>query len=72
MGVAVRLVPTIFPDLRSGTRVDLGVGANVMAPHGALDGFRVAAEVAVPVYQSLDGPQLETDLLVTVGAQYSF
>ena len=36
-----------------------------------LDGLRIAAEAAVPVYQRLDGPQLETDLVLTVGAQYA-
>lgn len=72
MGVANRVVPTVFSDLRSGTRIDLSVGANVMAPHGMLDGLRIAAEVGVPIYQSLDGPQLETDLTAVIGAQFAF
>ncbi|MEM1115497.1 MAG: transporter [Bacteroidota bacterium] len=72
MGVANRLVPTVFPDLRAGERVDLSVGLNAMVPSGALDGLRAAVEVGVPVYQRLAGPQLETDLVLTVGAQYAF
>lgn len=70
--VAMRMVPTVITDLRAGERVDVSVGANVMAPdNGPLHGLRVAAEVGVPVYQRLAGPQLETDLVFTVGAQYA-
>ena len=72
MGVASRLVPTVFPDLRAGERVDLSVGANAMVPSGPLHGLRAAVEVGVPVYQRLAGPQLETDLVLTLGAQYAF
>ena len=70
MAVAGRVVPTVFTDLRSGTRADVSVGVNLQVP--ALPGMRIAAEVAAPVYQSLTGPQLETDLVATVGAQYAF
>ncbi|MEO0558017.1 MAG: transporter [Bacteroidota bacterium] len=66
--VAMRMVPTVFPELRAGERLDLGVGVNAVLP---LNGLRVAAEAAVPVYQRLSGPQLETDLVLTVGAQYA-
>jgi len=34
--------------------------------------LRLAAEAGAPVYQDLDGPQLETDLVFTLGAQYTF
>ncbi|MDX1421415.1 MAG: transporter, partial [Rubricoccaceae bacterium] len=67
-----RVVPTVFPDLRGGTRLDLSLGLNAEVPGGPLHGVRLAAEVGRPVYQSLDGPQLETDWVVTVGAQYAF
>ena len=67
------MVPTARTDLRSGSRTDLSVGANVVVPDGSpLHGLRIAGEVGVPVYQSLDGPQLETDLTVTLGAQFAF
>ncbi len=72
MGVETRLVPTVFPDLRAGERVDLSVGVNAVVPSGVLEGFRAAVEVGVPVYQRLAGPQLETDVVLTVGAQYAF
>lgn len=74
MAVANRVVPTVFPDLRGGTRVDLGLGINAAPFSGALSGLRLAGEMlyAVPAFQSLDGPQLETDVTVTLGAQYAF
>jgi len=70
--VTNRMVPTVFTELRGGSRLDIALGANVMLPKtGALAGLRWAIEVGLPVYQNLDGPQLETDLLVTTGLQYA-
>ena len=66
------MVPTADPDLRGGERLDLGVGANLYVPEGAMEGFRLAAEVLFPLHQDLDGPQLETDLTLVVGAQMTF
>lgn len=63
-------VPTKDPDLRGGTRVDALVGVNYV-PQG-LKSLRLAAEAGVPLYQKLDGPQLETDLVFTLGAQFTF
>ena len=70
MGVMNRVVPTVFADLRAGERVDASIGANVLLER--LGGLRLAAEAGLPVYQRLDGPQLETDFTVTVGAQFAF
>lgn len=64
------MVPTADPNLRGGTRVDALVGVNFVPP--ALSNLRLAAEAGLPVYQKLDGPQLETDLVFTLGAQYTF
>jgi len=64
------MVPTADPDLRGGTRVDALVGINFVPP--GLTSLRLAAEAGLPVYQKLDGPQLETDLTFTLGAQYTF
>ena len=63
-------VPTKNTDLRAGTRVDALVGINFVPP--SFNSLRLAAEVGVPVYQKLDGPQLETDMVLTLGAQYTF
>jgi hypothetical protein len=67
---AMPTVPTKNPELRGGRRVDALFGINYVA-HG-LNFMRLAAEVGVPVYQDLNGPQLEADLMFTLGAQYTF
>ena len=63
-------VPTKNPELWGGTRVDALVGVNYVAH--SLNHLRFALEVGTPVYQDLNGPQLETDLVLTVGSQYTF
>ena len=63
-------VPTKDPDLRGGTRLDTLIGINFVP--STIRKLRLAAEVGMPVYQKLDGPQLETDLVFTLGAQYTF
>jgi hypothetical protein len=66
------LIPTADPDLRGGTRLDLGIGLNVYLPESFLPEGRLAAEFEFPIYQSLDGPQLETDWQLTLGIQSAF
>jgi hypothetical protein len=66
------MVPTARTDLRAGTRIDLLIGLNLYGADGTLKGHRLALELGVPVYQNLDGPQLETDWTGTFGYQYSF
>lgn len=68
--LAMPTVPTKDPELRGGTRVDAMLGINFVP--SSLTSLRLAAEVGMPVYQKLDGPQLETDLVFTLGAQYTF
>ena len=65
----IGIVPTAAPDLSVGGRVDLLVGAAFAPQTGLLRGHRLALEVGRPVYQSLDGPQLETDWTATQGWQ---
>ena len=67
-----RAVPTADPDRRGGTRLDLLIGLNWQAQTGLLAGNRLAVEIGAPIYQHLDGPQLSTDWLGTVGWQYAF
>lgn len=71
-GQIVAPVQTANPDLQGGERLDLSAGVNWAGQSGVLRGHRVAAEVALPVYQNLNGPQLETDMTVTIGWQYAF
>ena len=65
-------IPTADPDLRGGSEIDLAPGVNVVVPLGPLGEHRLAAEVLLPVYRDLDGPQLENDWMVVVGWQKSF
>lgn len=65
-------VQTANPDFQGGDRVDAGIGVNLLGTRGALAGHRVAVEYMVPVHQDLNGPQLETDSVLTVGYQYAW
>lgn len=65
-------VPTARPDLRGGERIDLFGGVNYLFTDGVFKGHRLAAEAGGSVYQDLDGPQLGTDWMITVGWQKAF
>lgn len=65
-------VPTAKPNLRGGERVDALVGVNFYFRKGALKGNRIAIEYGMPIYQSLDGPQLEVDDMLQIGWQLSW
>jgi len=62
-------VQTADPDNYGGERVDLFAGVNLVGQTGDLRGHRLAFEIGAPVYQDLNGPQMETDWTVTVGWQ---
>ena len=62
------MVPTADANLRAGTRLDVLLGYNYQIDKSMLLGV----EAGVPVYQKLDGPQLETDLIFSLGMQYAF
>jgi len=66
------MIYTADPDLRAGTRIDLPLGFNWYFIDGLLNDHRLAVEFNIPVYQDLDGPQLETDWVLTVGWQKAF
>jgi len=61
-------VPTADANLRGGTRADILVGYNFQLTQSML----VGVEAGVPVYQNLEGPQLEADLTLQAGVQYEF
>ena len=66
------IVPTADPNRRGGERIDILFGVNVYVPKGSLKGNRLALEVGFPLYQALNGPQLETDWRVTAGWSWPF
>lgn len=66
-----RIVPTADPQRRGGQRADLLAGFSYIA-QGPLKGNRLSIEVGAPVYQDLDGPQLETDFSAILAWQLAF
>jgi hypothetical protein len=58
------------PKARGGTRLDLSPGLALEIPQ--LNHQRLSFEVDLPVYQHLDGPQLERDWAVRAGWQWVF
>lgn len=70
--VANRMVPTVFTDLRGGSRLDVAGGANVFLKRRTPGQTRLGVEASFPVWQDLHGPQLETDFRVMAGLQLLF
>lgn len=62
--------PSEDPELQDGTLLALAPGLSVEVP--ALAGQRLGVEVGIPVYQDLDGPQLERDWTFTAGWQWVY
>lgn len=65
-------VQTADPDNQGGETVTALAGINLAGQSGWTKGHRLALEVGLPLYRNLNGPQLETDLTVTVGWQKAF
>ena len=66
------MAPTADPDLRAGKFISLGLGVNFIVPTGTLQGLRLSIEGTMPVYQKLDGPQIERDYAVFVALSKAF
>ncbi len=66
------MVPTADSKRRAGERLDLLLGLNLFQTKGFLEGHRITVEGGLPIYQSLDGPQLENDWYVNVAWQWTF
>lgn len=67
-----RMSPGLNTDLKAGKRIDALLGINFYQQQGKLAGHRLAAEFGVPVYQDLDGPQMQLQYRMTLGWQYAF
>ena len=65
-------VQTADPDNFGGDVVEAFIGVNLAGQNGALKGHRLAVEFGLPLYRNLNGPQLETDSVVTIGWQKAF
>ncbi|MGZ0656895.1 transporter [Coraliomargarita sp. W4R72] len=60
-------VTTAFEDNFGGERIDIILGMNLLKPSGALAGHRLSLDVRLPLWQDLNGYQLETDSVLTLG-----
>jgi hypothetical protein len=65
------MVPTADSDAQGGERSNLAAGVNYLFERGKLKGQRLALEYSVPVYQKLDGPQMEMQNSITLAWQYA-
>ena len=66
------MVPTADTKRRAGDKIDFLVGFNIFGRKSWVKGHRLAVEFGWPLYQRLDGPQLETDLTTIFGWQKAF
>ena len=64
-------VQTADPDNIGGDRLDASFGLNLIGTKGLLTNQRLAVELAIPVSQNLNGPQLKTTSVLTLGWQYA-
>jgi hypothetical protein len=62
--------PAADPERQGGSRLDLSPGLHLRVP--ALPGHELLLEASVPVYQKLDGPQLERDWRLSAGWRWTF
>ena len=65
-------VQTADPDNQGGETVEVLAGINLAGQTGWQKGHRLAAEIGLPLHRDLNGPQLETDLTLTLGWQKAF
>jgi hypothetical protein len=65
-------VQTANPDFYGGKTADVLFGVNLAGQDGWLRGQRLAVEFGLPVYQDLNGPQMERDYQLILGYQIAF
>jgi len=67
-----RTIPTAFGENYGGEGIDGILGINFYVPKGPLKNQRLAIDARLPLWQNLNGNQLETDSVLTVGLQTAF
>jgi hypothetical protein len=72
MGVNPNTVTTAYEDNYGGEQLDAIFGLNFYVPSGMLQGQRLAVDLRLPLWQDLNGYQLETDYTLTLGWQMAF
>lgn len=66
------MAPPMDAANHGGERIDALAGVNFIVPSGTLEGHRLALGFGTPIYQDLDGLQMETDYRLMLGWQKSF
>ncbi|MGB0896179.1 MAG: hypothetical protein ACPGU9_06925 [Flavobacteriaceae bacterium] len=66
------MVSTANTDNSGGTYLHYGFGVNLLQPKGLLKGFRLGAEVLMPLHQNVNGLQLDQSYTANLGVQYAF
>ena len=64
--------PPHRPGNYGGDVIEVGAGINLLGQSGVLAGHRLAVEAVLPVYQEVNGIQLEREVSLTVGWQKAF
>ena len=72
MGPNGKSVTTAYESNTGGERLDAIFGINLYVPTGSLKGQRIAIDLRLPLWQNLNGYQLETDYALTLGWQMAF
>lgn len=68
-----KMVPTADPGRRGGKSLDLSVGVNLYVPADEVNkGHRMVIEGGFPLYDSLDGPQLDMAWILRIGWARTF
>ena len=70
--MGLRSVTTAFEDNYGGERLDIILGVNLLRPSGWLEGHRLSVDLRLPLWQDLNGYQLETDSVLSIGWQKAF
>lgn len=65
-------VQTADPDNYGGERIDVGLGLNQVLELGDVKNLQFGIEANIPVYQDLNGPQMERDWGISVVLRKSF
>jgi len=65
-------VQTANPDFQGGETLEALFGVNLLGQTGYTRGHRLAFEFGFPLVRDLNGPQLETDYMFTLGWQKAF
>lgn len=71
-GAGIPSVTTAQSANYGGQRVEAIMGLNFVIPDGMLRGNRLGIDLRLPMYQNLNGVQLETDYTLTAGWSWAF